>query len=145
MDARYRFSADVADLDRDRVHRWLSEQAYWAEGRSREVQERAFDGSRNFGVFDRQTGQQVAYARVVTDGATFAWLCDVFVDPSLRGEGIGTLLVDGVVAHLEPVGLRRILLATRDAHGLYAKSGFVALAEPDRWMVRTADSSPGRA
>ncbi len=141
MDPRYRFSADRSELDVDLIHQWLSEQAYWAEGRPRDVQERAIEGSRNFGIYDDEAGRQVAYARVVTDGATFAWLCDVFVDPDHRGEGIGTALVDGVIAHLEPLGLRRILLATRDAHSLYAASGFGPLPEPGRWMVRTTDLS----
>tara|TARA_R110002020_G_scaffold194226_12_gene394872 strand:+ start:1655 stop:2074 length:420 start_codon:yes stop_codon:yes gene_type:complete len=136
MDARFRFSDDPDDIDRERVHHWLSEQAYWALGRARDVQDAAIDASRNFAVIDTATGAQVAYARVVTDGVTFAWLCDVFVDPEVRGEGVGIGLIEGVVTALEPLGLRRILLATADAHGLYEKFGFAALVQPERWMAR---------
>lgn len=141
MDARYRFSADTSEMDRGRVHRWLSEQSYWACDRPRATQDAAIDGSRNYGVFDTETGDQVAYARVITDGATFGWLCDVFVDPAARGNGVGVGLIDGVVADLERLGLKRTLLATADAHGLYAKFGFEPLAEPSKWMARTADVS----
>jgi len=136
MDARYRFSCSTAEVDRELVHRWLSEQSYWAQGRQRSVQDAAIDASRNYGVFDDESGDQVAYARVVTDGVTFAWLCDVFVDPSVRGRGVGVSLIQGVVADLEPLGLKRIALATGDAHGLYAKFGFEPLAEPWKWMAR---------
>lgn len=136
MDVRFRFSTDPSDIDRALVHRWLSEQAYWALGRARDVQETAFDASRNYAVFDTATGVQVAYARVVTDGATFAWLCDVFVTPDVRGDGVGVALIDGVIADLDQLGLPRVLLATADAHGLYEKFGFAPLAQPDRWMAR---------
>ncbi len=136
MDARFRFSTDSGDIDRALVHRWLSEQAYWALGRARDVQETAIDASRNYAMVDTETGAQVAYARVVTDGATFAWLCDVFVTPDVRGQGVGRALIDGVVADLEPFGLRRVVLATADAHGLYERFGFAPLAEPERWMAR---------
>ncbi|MEU2588469.1 GNAT family N-acetyltransferase [Streptomyces avermitilis] len=131
----YELSTDPARIDLDRVHRWLSADAYWAIGRPREKQERAVAGSLNFGVYAPASGEQVAYARVVTDRATFAWLCDVYVDPSVRGRGIGTALVGGVRAHLEPLGLRRVLLATEDAHGVYAKLGFKPLDTPDHWMA----------
>ncbi|MGI9822795.1 GNAT family N-acetyltransferase [Agromyces sp. Marseille-Q5079] len=141
MQPGYRLSTDPADLDRERVHRWLSTDAYWALGRPRERQDAAIDASRNYGVFDEASGDQVAYARVVTDGVTFAWLCDVYVDPSVRGNGVGVGLIEGVVADLEPLGLRRAMLATADAHGLYAKFGFEPLAEPARWMVRLAPAS----
>lgn len=140
MHAGFRFSADPADLDRALVHRWLSTDAYWALGRTREKQEAAIAGSRNYGVYDETTGAQVAYARIVTDAATFAWLCDVYVDPSVRGNGVGVGLIEGVFADLEPLGLRRSLLATADAHGLYEKFGFEPLAEPERWMVRWHDA-----
>ena len=136
MDARFRFSTDPSDIDRALVHRWLSEQAYWALGRAREVQDAAIAVSRNYAIVDTDTGTQVAYARVVTDGVTFAWLCDVFVQPDVRGYGVGVALIDGVIADLEPLGLRRVLLATADAHGLYEKFGFAPLAQPERWMAR---------
>ncbi|MEU6355614.1 GNAT family N-acetyltransferase [Streptomyces sp. NPDC047072] len=131
----YEISTDPSRLDVERVHRWLSSDAYWALGREREKQERAIAGSVNFGVYDTASGEQVAYARVVTDLASFAWLCDVYVDRSVRGKGIGTALVGAVREHLRPHGLRRIMLATRDAHGVYEKLGFAPLADPDIWMV----------
>jgi GNAT superfamily N-acetyltransferase len=137
MPLALRFSSDPAELDRALVHRWLSTDAYWAIGRPREVQDAAIDGSRNYAAFDEATGAQVAYARVVTDAATFAWLCDVYVDPAVRGEGVGVALVEHLVADLEPLGLRRIALATGDAHGLYERFGFEPLSDPERWMVRT--------
>ncbi len=93
MDDRFRFSTDPSDIDRELVHRWLSEQAYWALGRPRSVQEAGIDASRNYAVMDDESASQVAYARVVTDGATFAWLCDVFVDPDVRGLGVGVGLM----------------------------------------------------
>jgi len=130
------FSDDPDRLERDRIHRWLAEESCWAAGRSRATQDAAIDASRNFGVYDSDTGELLAYARVVTDGATFAWLCDVFVASSERGRGIGVALVDGVVAALQPLGLTRILLATGDAHGLYEKFGFRPLERPDDMMVR---------
>lgn len=131
----YRISVDPARLDRALVHRWLSEDSYWALGRSREKQDAAIDGSLNFGVYDGVSGAQVGYARVVTDRATFGWLCDVYVDRSVRGKGLGTALAGAVRDHLAPYGLRRILLATGDAHGVYAKVGFEPLAAPDKWMT----------
>ncbi|MBK3644678.1 GNAT family N-acetyltransferase [Streptomyces sp. MBT33] len=131
----YELSTDPGRLDTDRVHRWLSTDAYWALGRSREKQERAIEGSLNFAVYEAVSGDQVAYARVVTDRATFAWLCDVYVDPSVRGEGVGTAMVAAVREHLRPFGLRRVLLATFDAHGVYEKVGFTGLERPEIWMA----------
>jgi GNAT superfamily N-acetyltransferase len=136
MTASFAVTSDADRIDRARVHRWLSEQAYWALGRSRATQDAAIDASRNYAVHDEETGERVAYARVVTDGVTFAWLCDVFVAPEVRGRGVGRMLVDGVIADLEPLGLARILLSTADAHGLYARSGFAPLADPSRMMAR---------
>lgn len=135
MPSTYSFTSDGSHIDRDRVHRWLSEQAYWAKGRPRSVQERAMDASRNYAVIDGG-GAQVAYARVVTDGATFAWLCDVFVAEDARGNGIGKMLVDGVIDDLSPLPITRILLATADAHGLYAQYGFAPAEDPRRYMIR---------
>lgn len=135
LPAGYEMSIDAARLDAARVHRWLSTDAYWAMGRPREKQDRAIAGSLNFGVYEAASGEQVAYARVVTDHTTFAWLCDVYVDRSARGKGLGSALVTAVRDHLEPSGLRRILLATADAHGVYEKVGFSALEDPEKWMA----------
>ncbi|WP_329114606.1 GNAT family N-acetyltransferase [Streptomyces sp. NBC_01465] len=131
----YEISADPARLDAVRIHHWLSTDAYWAMGRSRKKQDLAIAGSLNFGAYDATSGEQVAYARVITDGATFAWLCDVYVDRQARGTGLGTALVTAVRDHLEPSGLRRILLATADAHGVYEKVGFTVLESPEKWMA----------
>ena len=135
MEEDFRLSTAREDVDRDLVHFWLSEQAYWAKGRSREMQDAAIDGSRNYSVRGGSDDRQLAYARVVTDGATFAWLCDVFVDESARGAGVGKFLVRGVLDDLDALGVGRTLLATQDAHGLYRQYGF-ALLEPGRWMGR---------
>ncbi|MFB6810228.1 GNAT family N-acetyltransferase [Streptomyces sp. NPDC056387] len=131
----YELSTDPARLDAELIHRWLSQDAYWALGRSREKQDRAIADSLNFGVYDSASGAQIAYARVVTDRSTFAWLCDVYVDPAARGKGLGTSLAGAVRDHLAPYGLRRVLLATADAHGVYAKAGFAPMAHPAKWMV----------
>lgn len=131
----YEISTDSARLDPALIHRWLSEDAYWALGRSREKQDRAMAESLNFGVYESSSGAQVGYARVVTDQATFAWLCDVYIASAARGIGLGTALAAAVRDRLAPFGLRRILLATADAHDIYAKVGFAPLAKPGRWMA----------
>ncbi|MEU0598270.1 GNAT family N-acetyltransferase [Streptomyces sp. NPDC006393] len=135
----YEISADPARIDVERVHRWLSTDAYWALGRSRDKQERAIAGSLNFGVYEVVSGHQVAYARVVTDLASFGWLCDVYVDRAVRGKGIGTALVGAVREHLRPYDLKRVMLATHDAHGVYEKLGFRPLERPDQWMAHLFD------
>jgi GNAT superfamily N-acetyltransferase len=135
----YEISADPERVDARRVHHWLSTDAYWALGRSREKQDAAIAGSLNFGVYETVSGEQVAYARVVTDRATFAWLCDVYVDPAVRGKGVGTALVAAVREDLRHFGLRRVLLATHDAHGVYEKLGFAPLDRPDQWMALVFD------
>ena len=131
----YEISADPARLDAELIHRWLSEDSYWARGRSRDTQDRAMAGSLNFGAYRADTRAQVGYTRVVTDGATFAWLCDVYIDRAQRGHGLGTALVTAACDHLAPFGLRRVMLATSDAHGVYAKLGFEPLAETGKWMI----------
>ncbi|SCL16824.1 GNAT family N-acetyltransferase [Micromonospora inyonensis] len=130
----YQLSTDPARLDLDRVHHWLSTDAYWALGRDRETVVRAFANSLPFGVYRPGDGVQVAVARVVTDRATFAWLADVYVDPAERGSGLGTWLAGAVRDHVSGFGVRRLVLATNDAHGVYAKVGFGPLDRPDRWM-----------
>ncbi|MFI0894978.1 GNAT family N-acetyltransferase [Streptomyces sp. NPDC020983] len=131
----YEISADLARIDIARVHAWLSEDTYWARGRAREKQDAAIAGSLNFGVYDSASGEQCAYARVITDKATFAWLCDVYVDRSARGKGLGTAMVAAIRDHLSQYGLRRILLATADAQGVYEKIGFAPIENPEQWMV----------
>ena len=135
-----------AHLQVDRVHAWLSENAYWALGRPRDVTERAIAGSRTMGVYrdrgDGMPGEQVAFARAVTDGTTYAWVCDVFVAPAARGVGVGSAMVGELVRWLEAQGIMRVVLATRDAHEVYARLGFEPLANPSTWMER--DRRPQR-
>ena len=119
-------------LDRSLIHRYLSEESYWARGVPRAVLDRALDHSLCFGVY--REGAQVAFARLVTDYATFAYLSDVFVLETERGQGIAQRLMATVMAHPELQGLRRIALATRDAHALYARYGFTPLARPETFM-----------
>lgn len=138
------FSADTSVMDVERVHRWLAEESYWARGRTREAQEAAMAGSRNYGVFDADTGEQLGYARAITDGATFAWIADVFVDPAARGRGVGKRIMAGIIADLEPLGLKRTALVTEDAHGLYEQYGFQRITDPEMWMLRRGDGyGPG--
>jgi len=131
---RWTISTDPARIDLEVVFDFLSEEAYWAQGRERDVVERSVAGSLVFGVYDGE--RQIGFARAVTDRATFAWICDVFVLPEARGSGLGVWLMECVVAHPHLKGLRRMLLATRDAHDLYRKVGFSELPEPSRFMVR---------
>jgi len=128
-------STDPARLDVDQIHRWLSEDAYWALGRTREAVERSIAHSLNFGAYD--DGRLVGYARLVTDEATFAWLCDVYVAPDHRGRGVGNALMDAVDDRLRGLGVRRAMLATADAHALYARYGFEPVADAERWMIRS--------
>jgi len=138
MTAEYEISTEPGRLDLAKLHRWLSTDAYWAIGRSRETVAAAVRNSVNFGAY--RDGVMVAFARLVTDDATFAWLCDVYVDPAERGRGLGRRLVAAARDHARERGLRRIMLATDDAHGLYAEFGFRPLAEPWKWMeLRLAD------
>ncbi|ROQ62780.1 ribosomal protein S18 acetylase RimI-like enzyme [Streptomyces sp. 840.1] len=131
---RYEISSDPSRLDPARIHNWLSTDAYWALGRTRERQDLAIAGSLGFGAYDLATGEQVGYARVVTDYATFGWLCDVYVDRAARGHGLGAGLVVAARDHLAEAGVRRVVLATEDAHGVYEKVGFKPLDSPDKWM-----------
>ncbi len=127
-------STDDALLDVERIHRWLSEDAYWARGRSRETVERSRRHSDNVGAYD--DGELVGFLRLVTDRATFAWVCDVYVDPAARGRGVGKLLMAEADRLLSSYGVRRAMLATADAHSLYSRHGFAPLAEVERWMSR---------
>lgn len=134
-DSALRLSTDPADMDVDAIHAYLGGESYWARGIPRETVARSIRNSLCFGVFDG--GAQVAFARVVTDRATYAYLCDVYVLPAYRGRGLSRRMMEAVIAHPELQGLRRWGLATRDAHGLYARFGFRPLDRPERFMERT--------
>jgi len=127
----YSISTDPKAMDLDAVHAYLA-QSYWAREIPKEVVAKSIRGSLCFGLFTND--RQVGFARVVTDLATFAYLCDVYVLEEHRGRGLAKWLMQAVVEHPELRGLRRFLLATRDAHGLYAKLAFTPLAKPEIFM-----------
>jgi GNAT superfamily N-acetyltransferase len=129
-----RISTDPAEIDLDWIHRALSERAYWALGRPRDVVERSIAGSLCFAAFDGVN--QVGFARVVTDQATFAWICDVFVDEARRGRGIGRRLMAAITVDARLQGLKRTVLATSTAAAFYEELGFGPLQHPERWMQR---------
>ena len=126
-------TTDPRKIDRQLVHGFLAA-SYWSKGIPREVFDRSIENAICFSLFDGSA--QVGFARVVTDRATFAYLADVFVLESHRGRGLAKLIMEAVVAHPDLQGLRRWVLATRDAHGLYARYGFTPLHQPDRFMER---------
>jgi GNAT superfamily N-acetyltransferase len=126
-------STDPARLDIALIHHYLARDSYWALNIPLETVQRAIAHSLNFGLY-APDGRQAGFARVVTDKATFAWLCDVFVLPEFRGRGLSKQLMQEVWSHPELQGLRRHLLATLDAHGLYRQFGFQELAAPERYL-----------
>jgi GNAT superfamily N-acetyltransferase len=127
----FSISTDPALLDRPLVHEFLRG-SYWAGGIDRETVDRSIEGALCFGVYEGSA--QVGFARVITDRATFAYLADVFVLESHRGRGLGVWLMEAVRVHPELQGLRRWILMTRDAHGLYEKFGFRRIEDPARCM-----------
>ena len=131
----YWVSDDRSLIDVATVHEWLSVQSYWAQGRSYELVARSLENSLTLGLY-RPDGGQVGVCRWVTDYATFAWLCDVFVDATERGMGLGVFLVGTAMAHPDVEDLRLQVLGTRDAHELYGRFGFVTVPAPERWMER---------
>lgn len=132
----YRISTDKAKLNLPLIHHFLSQSSYWAQGRTYAVVEKSIEHSLCFGVYAGQ--QQVGFARVVTDYATFAWLCDVFIVNSHRGQGLSKWLVECAITHPDLQNVMRFVLATRDAHALYQRYGnFQQLSNPEWWMART--------
>jgi GNAT superfamily N-acetyltransferase len=128
---QYVVSTDPRAVDVDVMHACLT-RSYWAEGISKDVVQKSIPGSLCFSLLDG--ARMVGFARVVTDRATFAYLCDVFVLEEYRGRGLGTWLIESVVLHPDLAGLRRFVLATRDAHGLYERFDFAPLAKPEIFM-----------
>lgn len=127
----FTISTDRSKLDREAILEFLAG-SYWASGIPREIVDRSIEGALCFGLFEN--GRQIGFARVITDAATFAYLADVYVLESHRGRGLATWLMESILAHPELQGLRRWMLVTRDAHGLYRKVGFRELAHPERIM-----------
>jgi len=128
-------STDPAKLDLAFTHHWLSTEAYWSEGLPFKVFKRMIDNSLCFGVYN-QTGEQVGFGHVVTDYTTFAWLTDVFIIDEYRGKGISVFLMNCIIDHPELQILRRWLLGTDHAHGLYRKFGFEDLDHPENFLTR---------
>ena len=128
----YLISTDKNKIDIDYVHGFLSK-SYWSPGVPTRIVKRAMKGSLCFGVYNND--KQVGYARMVADKATFAYMADVFIDEKHRGKGLAKWLVESILAHPQLQGLRRILLATKDAHKLYEQCGFTSINNPERYMV----------
>lgn len=128
-------SDDPAKIDRAACHAMIG-RSYWAKGIPRETMDRAIEGSITFGVFDEGAARrsQVGLARVISDGATYAYLCDVFIDEAYRGRGLSKFLVQTILSHPRLQGLRRFCLLTKDAHGLYEQFGFGPLENPLAYM-----------
>ena len=129
----YFISDDLAKLDINAVCGFLS-RAYWADTRPRDVIEKSIQYSLNFGVYDGE--RQIGFARVVSDRAIFAYLCDVFIHEDYRGHSLGKWMMECIMAHPDLLGMKRWCLLTRDAHGLYKQFGFTELDDPSRWMER---------
>jgi GNAT superfamily N-acetyltransferase len=135
----YMISTDSSRIDLEIVHGYLSRESYWAAGRAMETVQRSIENSLCFGVYDPD-GKQAGFARVVTDYATFGWLCDLFILDAHKGRGLGKWLVQTVVSHPDLQALKRMQLATRDAHELYSRyGGFKPLAAPGLWMERVRE------
>ena len=127
-------STDPSKLDFDMIHDYLCYESYWSFGISRQVVETAAKGATCFGIYHK--GQQIGYTRLISDGATFGYLADVFILEAYRGQGLGQWLISTILTHPSHQGFRRWVLATRDAHDLYAKFGFTPLARPDVYMEK---------
>lgn len=132
---QFRISTNKAQLDLTVISNWLTKESYWATNRSFETIKLSIENSLCFGVYEEQ--RQIGFARIVTDYATFAWLCDVFILDEYKGKGLGKWLVETITTQPELKNLRSFILATRDAHGLYERyGGFKPLEEPGKWMTR---------
>jgi GNAT superfamily N-acetyltransferase len=129
----YWITTDISKLDFESIHNWITN-SYWANGRTKEVMKKVMDNSLNFGLFCNDN--QVGFARVVTDYHTFAYLCDVIIDDSYRGKGLGKKLMKEVLEYPDLKTMKRWLLFTKDAHGLYRQFGFGKDETPDTTMIK---------
>ncbi|MES1221596.1 MAG: GNAT family N-acetyltransferase [Bacteroidota bacterium] len=130
----YSISTDKSKLDIAVIHSYLSNESYWAEQIPFSIVKRSIDHSLCFGVYYHES--QIGFARVISDYATFSYLCDVFILPEHRGRGLSKWLMEVITDFPDLQGLRRYLLTTLDAHGLYAQFGFTPYPQPDRLMAR---------
>ena len=138
----YTLSTDRARLDIDRIHSYLAEESYWARGLDRALFERALAGSLPVGIY-APGGELATFARIVTDLAVFAYLRDVFTLPEHRGQGLATFLAQAIRSHPELKTVGSWMLATRDAHGVYAKAGYAPVFHPEYYMsIRKPDERP---
>jgi len=128
----YVLTDDVSRMDPARIHEWLSQEAYWSMGRTLQDVVESLRQSRAYGVLLGE--EQIAVARAITDGVTFAYLCDVFVAKAYRNQKIGGWMLSCMLADLRDAKVRQVLLATRDAHSLYRRAGFHELSRPERWL-----------
>jgi GNAT superfamily N-acetyltransferase len=135
------FSDDKTLLQLPRIHGWLSS-SYWSPGIARATVERAIAGSHALGVYDG--AEQVGFARMISDHATFAWLADVWVAEQRRGQGLGWRMVQWFLDNPRYIGIRRFALVTGDAHGVYAALGFHAPLRPERYMERLSPDAAAR-
>lgn len=136
---QYVISTDKSKLDVGLIHHFLYTTAYWAIGRPMDTVRKSIDNSLCFGLFDGE--KQVGFSRLVTDYATFGWLCDVFILPSHRGRGLGKWLLQSIMEHPDVKYLRRIILSSRDSQEFYQKAGgFQPLLYPSNWMEKFTDA-----
>lgn len=136
QNGEFTISIDKSRLNIDAIQQFLENDSYWAQSRTRQQTETAIENSICFGLYHGE--RQIGFARVVSDQATFAYVGDVYVLDEFRGQGLSKWLMETIISHPELQGLRRWILATRDAHGLYEKYGFHELVHPQRWMERPA-------
>jgi N-acetylglutamate synthase-like GNAT family acetyltransferase len=129
----YTISTDKTALSPEYIHQYLSEQSYWAKGIPLHTVKKSIEGSICFGVY--KGAKMVGFARVITDNATFGYLADVFIDEACRGQGLSKWLMEVILAHPDLQGLRRFMLATRDAHGLYRQFDFKELTNPEYMLA----------
>jgi GNAT superfamily N-acetyltransferase len=137
--SEFTIDTDKSLLQIDVIHEFLSKESYWAKDRTLEQTKRAIENSLCFGVY--LAARQIGFARIVSDFTTFAYIGDVFILQEFRGVGLSKLLMKTMVAHQDLQGLRRWVLATKDAHGLYEQFNFSGLKFPERWMEKTAPNA----
>jgi GNAT superfamily N-acetyltransferase len=137
--SEFTIDTDKSLLQIDVIHEFLSKESYWAKDRTLEQTKRAIENSLCFGVY--LAARQIGFARIVSDFTTFAYIGDVFILQEFRGVGLSKLLMKTIVAHQDLQGLRRWVLATKDAHGLYEQFNFSGLKFPERWMEKTAPNA----